>query len=92
MEILKKAIVIYGNDSQINVAIEEMSELTKELCKAKRNLGCKLNIAEEIADVEIMLEQLKIIYNCDTLVETYRTKKLMRLSDRLDQCVNIQVE
>ena len=34
--ILKQAIETYGAEAQLNVAIEEFAELTKEICKHKR--------------------------------------------------------
>lgn len=43
-EIFKQAINTYGVDMQLNVAVEEFSELTKEICKYKR--GAK-NIEKE---------------------------------------------
>jgi hypothetical protein len=82
--LLEKAIDTYGEESQKIMAIEEMSELTKEICKDKRNLSCKLKIAEEIADVEIMLEQLKIIYKADKQVQGFKKSKLERLEQRLN--------
>lgn len=64
-EQLKKIIDYYGAYAQSVQAIEEMSELTKELCKALNYKSNKENLVEEIADVQIMLEQLKIINNID---------------------------
>lgn len=52
----------YGCQSQVNMAIEEMSELTKELCKSLRGKTRRTSLREEIADVEIMLEQLKSLF------------------------------
>lgn len=82
-EILNKAIEVYGEDSQLNVAIEEMAELQKEICKRKRGIGSDLNLAEEIADVEIMLSQLKIITGNARMVEVYKQRKIERLAERL---------
>ena len=42
------------------------------------------NIVEEIADVEIMLEQLKLIFNCFGLVEREKEYKINRLAERLE--------
>ena len=72
------AVRTFGKQSQIIVAIEEMSELTKEITKDIRGKGNIDAISEEIVDVEIMLEQLKIIYGSDRL-RAYREKKLNRL-------------
>lgn len=76
-----KLISKFGCDSQIIVGIEELAELQKELTKQLRGNGNINHIVSEIADVEIMLEQLKIIFNCKKEVENtkyykiYRTKK-----------------
>lgn len=81
----EKAIETYGINNQVIVAIEELSELQKELCKVLRiNLGRpRSRMAEEIADVEIMLEQLKMIFKNDENVEMYRLDKVVRLKTRL---------
>jgi NTP pyrophosphatase (non-canonical NTP hydrolase) len=62
MTTLQKAIDTYGKDMQLNVAVEEFSELIKEICKNKRGRDNINNIIEEMADCYIMLEQLTIIF------------------------------
>ena len=71
----------YGTRHQVMIAIEELSELQKELCKALRgeNTIPVHRIAEEIADVEIMLEQLKMIYRVEEESTTWKEQKLIRL-------------
>ena len=66
MDILEKAIEVYGADLQKQVAIEEMAELTKEICKDFRGKGNREHIIEEMADVCILLDQLMIIYDIKT--------------------------
>ena len=83
-ETYKKAIDTYGKDKQLDVAIEEMSELTKEICKFKRGQDNHKQIVEEIADVEIMLQQLKMI--CDVKcseLEGVKYQKTERLAEKL---------
>ena len=58
--ICQLAVNVYGKTSQCTVCMEEMAELTKELSKNLRGQDNAAHIAEEIADVEIMLEQLKL--------------------------------
>ena len=65
-QVLEKAIEVYGADLQKQVAIEEMAELTKEICKDFRGKGNREHIIEEMADVCIMLDQLMIIYDIET--------------------------
>ena len=77
------AVAAYGKHSQLIMAMEEMAELTKELSKNIRGEKNISGISEEIADVEIMLEQLKIIFGNRAEVDQHRSYKLKRLADRL---------
>ena len=63
-QIFKKAIEKFGNKHQIIKAIEELSELQKELCKFLNSDVVNFDISEignEFADVIIMNYQLKKI-------------------------------
>ena len=59
----------FGADILFTIAIEEMSELTKELTKTIRGYDRRNKIIEEIGDVRIMLEELEMIFNCEDEVE-----------------------
>ena len=80
--ILQAYIDKYGEDHRCKMAIEEMSELTKEICKHFRGNDNLDHIAEEIADVEIMLEQLKIMHSNSVQVEEWKKTKLDRLKNK----------
>lgn len=83
-ELLNKAIHTYGKEAQTDMMIEEMSELTKALLKYRRNPnGEKVldDIKEEMADVQIMLDQMIIIYGD---IGKQRNCKLKRLAYRLE--------
>lgn len=82
-QIYKKAIEKWGYDAQILMVFEEMSELQKELCKNRRGKNNVEQIAEEVADVEIVLAQLKMIYGISGTVRQFHEEKLMRLEQRL---------
>lgn len=82
-EILKNALQHYGANSQRIVAIEEMSELIKELCKVSRGEENAAHIAEEIADVRIMLDQMEILFDCRKQVDLIESEKLERLLKRM---------
>lgn len=84
-EIMRQAIRTYGAQAQEMVLLEEMSELQKEICKYWRGRDNTRAIAEEIADVEIMLEQMKMIFQCADTVSLYRIQKLKRLERRLSE-------
>lgn len=82
-EILRAAISTYGAKAQTLMLFEEMSELMKELCKHARGRDNRREIAEEIADVRIMLDQMSMIYDCKMEEEAYRMLKIKRLGERL---------
>lgn len=82
--IYKKAIEQFGPFHQNVIAIEEMAELIKELSKNYRGEANRENIAEEVADVRIMLEQLCIIYNIKDDVERQMKKKIDRLEKKME--------
>ena len=82
----KRFLDKYGIKSQINMCIEEMSELTKALCKAQRfadenNSQLVKDVKEEIADVLNMVEQLEYYYGVDE-IEDIRKSKFQRSIDR----------
>ena len=80
-DIYQAAITEWGNDAQIDVAIEEMAELTTALLHHKR--GREANVAEEIADVRIMIAQLELIFKNGDEVEKIKKEKIDRLARRL---------
>lgn len=73
-----------GASTQCVVAMEECSELIKELSKAIRGKADGVHIAEEIADVEIMLEQIKLHFSIGSIVEGIKEEKITRLDKRLN--------
>jgi len=92
-EVIQKAVDKWGVDAQKKMAIEEMSELIKELCKTWRDNTNSLSegieesrqeVVEEVADSIIMLMQLRYIYGEDE-VEKMIDHKLRRTLKRLDE-------
>lgn len=86
--IFKDAIEEFGEAAQVTMVFEEMAELQKELCKWLRNgnsVELTHNIAEEIADVEIMLAQMKLLFDNRGLVLSYRREKTARLAGRIEK-------
>lgn len=87
-EILENALTTFGAEAQILMVMEEMAELQKELCKNLRGKDNVANIAEEIADVQIMLEQMTLLYDCEHAVQANREYKLMRLESRIEAAIS----
>ena len=85
--IIKKIVDTYNNNSiQQVIAMEEMAELQKEISKYLRGHGNKEALTEEMADVLIMIEQLKLIHNIseDDLEEEI-IFKLIRMNERMEE-------
>lgn len=87
-EIYKLAIKTWGQRAQLEMAQEEATELALAVRKFTRNSDEKSfnNLIEEIADVEIMIEQISMMNNSiefRELVEQQKNFKLNRLNNRL---------
>lgn len=81
------ALSRYGAQAQITMAFEEMAELQDVLCKFLRGRvdgDTFANIAEEIADVGIMLDQMAIEFEVEDAVAEQRAHKVQRLRSRLE--------
>ncbi len=88
--ILREAIRCWGDSVQRLKVLEELGELTQAivktwLCDDSEEDAMLDHLAEEMADVELMLQQLKIIYDNEDKVEDWRRKKLERLAGRIER-------
>lgn len=81
--VCKRAVEAYGKEHQLIICMEEMAELTKELTKNLRGRRNFQDISEEVADVEIMLEQVKVIFDLKEEVSEAKEAKLLRLQKRI---------
>ncbi len=84
-----ECIEVWGVDAQIKMCIEEMSELTKELCKNYRDKfkdtpEQKEKICSEIADVLNTVEQMQHIFGKDR-VDAIREEKIERTKPLLEE-------
>ena len=83
--VIRQVIDIKGHKHQTIVAIEELSELQKELCKALRGRDNHKEILEETADVMICLLQIREMYNIrEDELQKEINEKLRRLEERLN--------
>lgn len=86
--VFSNVIDCYGVDAQIRIAEEELNELQKELFKWQRGKENRSHIVEEMADVSIVFDQLKMMFNVsDNELQNVRTTKVNRLVDRLNSAV-----
>ena len=85
VQVYENALNRYGKEAQMIVALEELSECQKEICKILRGDGNLKNLAEEIADATIMLEQLRLIFQINDEECMEMDAKITRLDNRLKQ-------
>jgi len=81
-QLYKKAIFLWGMDSQIDMMIEECAEAIHALQKLKRDRISVDDVAFELADVEIMCGQMRVVFG-DRIIDKCKKIKLKRLSCRL---------
>ena len=84
LEVYKEALWMFGQETQLVVALEELSEIQKEICKAMRGFVNPALLAEEVADATIMLEQLRYIFSIDPFVDQMVDTKIRRLVQRIE--------
>lgn len=87
-KVFRNCICTYGPNKQIDVAIEEMSELIKALLKWRRAGGAGMTearacIVDELADVRIMVRQMEILFQCKDEVEKRIDYKVHRQEERM---------
>ena len=93
---LKTIVDTYGTNPQIDMMIEEASELTKALLKYRRKSNSESSTGEEmmalrdavideIADTKIMLAQMEILFGCAGEVEVQVSHKIDRQMERLSK-------
>ena len=79
-DLYQKAIEKWGEKAQMQMAVEECAELIQALMKYGREINGddEYKVMQEIADVEIMMEQLREIFgNGD--IDNFKRLKLERL-------------
>jgi len=86
----EKIIIHFGSKEQMEVAIEEMAELTKEIIKYFRSFQkgkCYdfLDLYQEIADVSVMIEQLNYLFNCKDKVDEIKADKIKRTLAKIEE-------
>lgn len=79
-----RAIQEFGYEAQLWMATEKMSELIKEICKNRRDKKNYDAIAEEMADVYIMLAQMRIMFLISDEVDVWIYRKVEGLRKMLE--------
>lgn len=96
-QVYEQLIEKFGAENQILKCVEELNELGQVLCKLKSKSENKAlvikNIIEEIADVEIMLEQIKLILGIEESdvkkMKSYKLHRTVRRYGIIDERGNV---
>lgn len=78
-QVYTNALICFGEKVQMVMALEELSEVQKEICKKMRGYANDEHLAEEIADATIMLEQVRLFFGLNDLVCEKMDQKVRRL-------------
>jgi NTP pyrophosphatase (non-canonical NTP hydrolase) len=79
--IYASAVDKWGNKNQLDMLVEECAELISAVNKLRRGRIGMPEFFDEISDVEIMLGQMRCIFDTNKIDEVKR-KKLIRLAER----------
>ena len=82
--LFQAAVERWGPAAQMVLTMEECGELSVSLAHFIRGRATTEQVAEEIADVEIMTGQLRAIFG-DALVDAAKARKLTRLEELLSR-------
>lgn len=88
----------FGEAVQMQQLVEEMSELTKAICKYARVNGIgqpvadsvtketvEANLVEELADVALVLEQVIYLHGCKDKIENIMAEKIVKINERISK-------
>lgn len=79
----REAIKVYGEAHQLNKFDEEVGEFLAELGRMRNDEGDPEAFADELADVTIMLEQVRLIFGMNEEVCRHMDMKVRRLRRNL---------
>lgn len=79
-----EALQKFGPEHQMNKFDEELGEFLAEWGRMRNGEGDIEKMAEELADLTVMLEQLRLIFNVNEKVCEYMDQKILRLQKRLE--------
>lgn len=94
IKVLEKSLQKYGREHQMMICAEECSELIQAITKRIRyykseTINTRENLVEEIADVIICIEYLKMIDAIDqSEIDLYISTKIKRLNSNISTIDN----
>lgn len=84
-QVYTDALETFGPTKQLVKALEELTEVQLEICRALDGRASMAHLAEEVADATIMLEQVRQIFGINAEVCQFMDAKVLRLRGRVEQ-------
>lgn len=84
MEVLSKAVKVYGVENQLSMLQEECCECSVAINHLRRQRITLHGLINEMVDVEIMIDQMKLIYPSEVW-NKIKHEKLERLKNNLEK-------
>lgn len=82
---LKRIADTYGKQEQLRQLMEECGELSVEASHSIRREGIDIAFIKEVADTEIMLEQIKYLFNIPKKdIDEIKEQKIARQIRRIE--------
>lgn len=81
---LKTALNKYGIENQKWMLIEKCGELLNAVAKMRRGRSSNEEVITELADVQIMVEQMAFVFGWEKF-QAEKERKLARLNERLNK-------
>lgn len=86
VDILKKSIEYNGTETELAIIMEELSELIQQVSKRYRGKNYAMHLLEEMADVYICLDELKLMAGItDHDIEAAKSVKFERIRDSIQK-------
>ena len=85
-DLCRRAFKVYGRNAQLTIAMEELAELTVAISHFMRGReGGEREMAEELADVELCCESLRVVIEDHGVsdINAIKQEKWERLRDRV---------
>ena len=83
-EIMERSKYFYKERDQLLKMVEECGEAITAISKLLINVGSWDNVMEEIADVSVMVQQVKQYGPNQEVIEDIEYRKLLRLEERMN--------
>ena len=85
IELYRAVLETFGNERQIRKLFEEIGEFEDAFCKCIDGRDKVSHVAEEMADVHNMLDQMAVMLDCEAEVERQKQYKLRRLEQKIEE-------